>query len=30
MSAADWAIMERLVAWNTNTYHEDYIQAQGE
>ena len=28
MSAADWAIMERLVAWNTKTFHEDYVQAQ--
>lgn len=28
MSASDWAIMERILAWNESTFHEDYIQAQ--
>jgi pimeloyl-ACP methyl ester carboxylesterase len=28
MSGKDWAIMERLLAWNLRTFHEDYVQAQ--
>lgn len=28
MSAADWAIMERILEWNEATFHEDYIEAQ--
>lgn len=28
MSGADWAIMARLLDWNTRTYHEDYLQGQ--
>jgi pimeloyl-ACP methyl ester carboxylesterase len=28
MSAADWAIMERILAWNEATFQEDYIEAQ--
>lgn len=28
MSAADWAIMERILAWSEATFHEDYIEAQ--
>jgi pimeloyl-ACP methyl ester carboxylesterase len=28
MSAADWAIMEGILDWNTRTFHEDYLEAQ--
>ncbi len=28
MSSADWAIMTRLLDWNTRTFHEDYLQGQ--
>jgi pimeloyl-ACP methyl ester carboxylesterase len=28
MSTADWAIMERILDWNTRTFHEDYVEAQ--
>ncbi len=28
MSSKDWAIMDSLIAWNTKTFHEDYVQAQ--
>ncbi len=28
MSGSDWAIMERILAWNERTFHEDYFQAQ--
>jgi pimeloyl-ACP methyl ester carboxylesterase len=28
MTSADWAIMERLIVWNTKEFHEDYVQAQ--
>jgi pimeloyl-ACP methyl ester carboxylesterase len=28
MSAADWSIMQRLLDWNTRTFHEDYVEAQ--
>ena len=28
MSSKDWAIMDSLLAWNTRTFHEDYVQAQ--
>lgn len=28
MRAADWAIMERILAWSEATFHEDYIEAQ--
>jgi pimeloyl-ACP methyl ester carboxylesterase len=28
MSGADWAIMDHLLAWNVQTFHEDYVQAQ--
>jgi pimeloyl-ACP methyl ester carboxylesterase len=28
MPPADWAIMERVVKWNTSKFHEDYLEAQ--
>lgn len=28
MSDKDWATMERLLKWNEQTFHEDYVQAQ--
>lgn len=28
MSSSDWAIMERILAWNERAFHEDYLQAQ--
>lgn len=28
MSGGDWAIMERILAWNERSFHEDYLQAQ--
>jgi pimeloyl-ACP methyl ester carboxylesterase len=28
MSSGDWAIMEEILAWNTRTFHEDYLEAQ--
>jgi pimeloyl-ACP methyl ester carboxylesterase len=28
MSSSDWAIMERVLAWNARTFREDYLQAQ--
>lgn len=28
MSAGDWAVMERIVAWNERAFHEDYFEAQ--
>lgn len=28
MSASDWAIMERILAWTERTFHEDYWEAQ--
>jgi Predicted hydrolases or acyltransferases (alpha/beta hydrolase superfamily) len=28
MLPADWAIMERILAWNIRNFHEDYLEAQ--
>lgn len=28
MSATDWAIMERILAWTERSFHEDYLEAQ--
>lgn len=28
MSPKDWSIIERTLEWNTNTFHEDYLEAQ--
>jgi pimeloyl-ACP methyl ester carboxylesterase len=28
MSASDWAILERILAWTERTFHEDYPQAE--
>ncbi len=28
MSEADWAIMERIIAWNEREFHEDYLEGQ--
>ena len=28
MSSSDWAIMEKILAWNERAFHEDYLQAQ--
>jgi hypothetical protein len=28
MTSSDWAIMERILAWNERSFHEDYLQAQ--
>lgn len=28
MSPDDWSMMERILDWNTRTFHEDFIEAQ--
>lgn len=28
MAPGDWAIIERILAWNERSFHEDYLQAQ--
>ena len=28
MSTEDWAVMERILAWNLRNFHEDFVQAQ--
>jgi pimeloyl-ACP methyl ester carboxylesterase len=28
MSSGDWSIMKGVLAWNVQTFHEDYLQAQ--
>lgn len=28
MTESDWAIMERIIAWNEREFHEDYVDAQ--
>jgi pimeloyl-ACP methyl ester carboxylesterase len=28
LSPEDWSILERILEWNTRTFHEDYLEAQ--